>query len=227
MPTQVKILCKILFILRNLQALNVVNLLVKSLALYEVWRSHTDNVKYTSLLGYDAVRDPSEAFTVHFFKVICTTPTMGPATSSESSECTNLQGVTFKRASIYCQVIVLKVLFRLIILKNVKTTVCEPATDVVLNQGMQLQVAGLMSRHSAAWRRYSQCVLSNWLQTRDTERRMSLCHVTSISWHVAHKAWPHLSVSIHVELPLPNTNVICFLFCRLPIHGLRCSYSFD
>ena len=75
----------------------------------------------------------------------------------------------------------IKKMFRLIDLKNVKTTVCEPATDAALNQGTQLQVAGLMSRHSAAWRRYSQCVLSNWLQTRDTERRMSLCHVTSIS----------------------------------------------
>ena len=107
---------------------------------------------------------PSSEIMNSNFKFVCATPTMGTTSSSKTSATT-----------------VLKRLFRRIVLKNVNTTVCEPATDVVLNQGMQLQVAGLMSRHSAAWRRYSQRALSNWLQTRDTKRRMSLCHATSIS----------------------------------------------
>ena len=58
-------------------------------------------VKDTSLLGYDAVRDSSEAQTVLFFKVICTTPTMGVASFSETSATTNPQGVIFEKAAIY------------------------------------------------------------------------------------------------------------------------------
>jgi hypothetical protein len=74
---------------------------IQALVLYDVWRSHTDEVKGTSLLGYDAVCDSSEEFTVLVFKVVCTTSIMGAARSSETSATTNPQDVMFTKVSIY------------------------------------------------------------------------------------------------------------------------------